>query len=75
MSAAYRFDSERLLADLTWRLAIRDMTWKDLGQETGIGDSAFTRLRRGGNPDAHNLVTLLKWLDKVDCLTEYIWEP
>lgn len=72
--STHQFDTQKLLGDLAWRVATGGMTWQQLGRETGMGDSAFTRLRHGGAPDAHNLVSLLAWLGATDRLKDYVIE-
>jgi transcriptional regulator with XRE-family HTH domain len=38
------------------------LTWRDLAAEVDVSPNVFSRMRRGGVPDAHALGSLLMWL-------------
>lgn len=51
-----------------------DKTWRDLGEETGISPSTFSRMKKGHAPSAHHLVTLLVRLNLGTSLNYLIKE-
>jgi hypothetical protein len=42
--------------------AARGLNWVSVGRELGLSPNVFSRMRRGGVPDAHALGSLLMWL-------------
>jgi hypothetical protein len=62
VSAAYRLDPGRLLAVVDARCAELGWSRSGLARAMGATPSAFTRMAKGGTPDAHLLANLLMWL-------------
>ena len=56
-----RFDTESLYAALNAVRLSRQMTWKDLADETGVAASTLSRMGQGAKPDVNGLAALLDW--------------
>jgi len=52
----------------------RQLSWRDIAEETGLSPSTLTRLGAGTHPDADGLVSLLAWLGHGDALKPYVRE-
>lgn len=55
------FDTEAFYAALNSQREAKEMTWKDVGAETGVNASTLTRMAQGKCPDAKGLAALLAW--------------
>lgn len=44
----------------------RGLSWRQAAAAIGVSPSTFTRIRRGGLPDATALVRILLWLGQTD---------
>lgn len=58
---ADKFDSDAFYAALNAARLSRQMTWKEVAEETGIAASTLSRMGQGANPDVNGLAALLKW--------------
>lgn len=58
---AENFDTEAFYAALNAARLSRQMTWKDVAQETGVAASTLSRMGQGAKPDVNGLAALLKW--------------
>lgn len=68
------FDTAAFWAALDRARTERGLTWRDLGNATGVGNATFTRIgKHHHNPDANNLAKLLHWLGDTD-MSPYIKE-
>lgn len=61
--SARQLDVPELFRQLDVRRRRLELSWRDVGRETGICSSTFTRLGHGKTPSADALVTLLTWAD------------
>jgi transcriptional regulator with XRE-family HTH domain len=55
------FDSEGFFAALDDVRTTREMTWKQVAQESEVPASTLTRMAQGRRPDVDSLAALLKW--------------
>jgi len=55
-------DVDVLFGVLDEQRAARGLNWVTVGEELRLSPNVFSRMRRGGAPDAHALGTLLMWL-------------
>lgn len=58
---AEHFDTEAFYAALNGVRLSRQMTWKNVAEETGIAASTLSRMGQGASPDVNGLAALLKW--------------
>jgi transcriptional regulator with XRE-family HTH domain len=58
---AENFDNEAFYAALNSVRLSRQLTWKDVAEETGVNASTLTRIGQGANPDVNGLAALLAW--------------
>jgi transcriptional regulator with XRE-family HTH domain len=58
---AENFDAEAFYAAVNAARLSRQMTWKDVAQETGVAASTLSRMGQGAKPDVNGLAALLKW--------------
>lgn len=56
------FDVAALHAALDAERVARDLTWKDVADQSGISASTLTRLSQGRRPDVDSLTALTSWL-------------
>ena len=49
------------VSDLNSVRLARDLTWKDVAQESGVSASTLTRLSQGRRPDVDSLSALIRW--------------
>jgi transcriptional regulator with XRE-family HTH domain len=55
------FDAEGFYAAIAATVVARDVTWKQVGRETGISTTTLTRMAQGRRPDAASLAALSAW--------------
>ncbi|RUX73380.1 XRE family transcriptional regulator [Mesorhizobium sp. M7A.F.Ca.US.006.04.2.1] len=55
------FDTESFFAALNATRLIKQMTWKDVAEATGVAASTLSRMGQGAKPDVNGLAALLKW--------------
>ena len=55
------FDAKAFYAALAATVAARDVTWKQVGRDTGVSASTLSRMASGRNPDAASLTALAAW--------------
>jgi transcriptional regulator with XRE-family HTH domain len=60
-NADKNFDAEAFYAAVAATVAARDVTWKQVSQETGISTTTLTRMSQGRRPDAASLAALSAW--------------
>jgi transcriptional regulator with XRE-family HTH domain len=58
---AESFKSEAFYAALNAVRLSRQMTWKDVAEESGVNASTLSRIGQGANPDVDGLAALLAW--------------
>jgi len=56
-----RFDARGFYESLNATVRARDVTWKQVGRETGVSQSTLSRMALGRNPDAASLAALSAW--------------
>lgn len=61
MAGSKGFDGEAYYASLARTVKARDLTWKEVGQATGVSASTLTRMSQGKRPDAASLAALSAW--------------
>ena len=57
-----KFDVAALHAALDSERLSRDLTWRDVADQSGVSASTLTRLSQGRRPDVDSLVALTSWL-------------
>lgn len=57
-----RLDVESLIAALNAERESRGLSWRKLGQETGVSPSSLTRMQQGKLPDVNTFTALTHWL-------------
>ena len=69
-----RFNSRKLWEIVDYKRSKENKTWKIVAYESGVPISTFSRLRKGRDPDVHNLVNILKYANFTDIssLTEVV---
>lgn len=60
--ARYHLDVGLLYGALDRRRRLRGLSWAQVGTETDLPGSFFTRISHGYAPSSHALCTLLAWL-------------
>lgn len=60
--STHRVNCEGLHRLLDKQRQERGMSWRQVAAETGLAASTFHRLKAGGAPDGHALLSLLVWL-------------
>jgi transcriptional regulator with XRE-family HTH domain len=55
------FDAKAFHAALDAHRDSKEMSWKEVAEETGVGASTLTRMSQGKCPDANGLAVLLRW--------------
>jgi transcriptional regulator with XRE-family HTH domain len=55
------FDAERLYAILDSHRISRNLTWKQVAEQSGVSASTLTRMSQGRRPDVDTLAALLEW--------------
>ena len=55
------FDAEGFFAALDDVRTSRELTWKQIAQESDVPASTLTRMAQGRRPDVDSLAALLKW--------------
>ncbi|MCE9607616.1 MAG: helix-turn-helix domain-containing protein [Planctomycetia bacterium] len=55
------FDAEGFFAALEDQRQSRDLTWKQVAEESEVSASTLTRMAQGRRPDVDSLAALLKW--------------
>jgi transcriptional regulator with XRE-family HTH domain len=56
-----RFDSDAFYAALNATRLSKQMTWKEVADESGVAASTLTRIGQGAKPDVNGLAALLAW--------------
>jgi transcriptional regulator with XRE-family HTH domain len=56
-----QFDAEGLFAALDSQRLAKDLNWKQVAEESGVGASTLTRMSQGKRPDVDSLAALAKW--------------
>ena len=59
--AGKRFDARGFYEALSTTVTARDVTWKQVGQETGVSASTLSRMAIGRVPDAASVAALSAW--------------
>jgi transcriptional regulator with XRE-family HTH domain len=59
--AEKRFDARGFYEALNTTVTARDVTWKQVGQDTGVSASTLSRMSIGRVPDAASLASLSAW--------------
>lgn len=62
--SAYRLNVPALHRLVDEKRCAEGLSWRQLGNLTGITASTFSRMPKGLAPDAHALVSLLMWLNR-----------
>jgi transcriptional regulator with XRE-family HTH domain len=62
------FNNAAFYAALDAARRARDLTWKELAQDSGVSASTLTRIGQGRRPDVDSFAALVKWagLDSDD---------
>lgn len=55
------FDAEGFFQALDDVRSTRELTWKQVADESGVSASTLTRMAQGRRPDVDSLAALLKW--------------
>ena len=55
------FDADAFYQALVDTVAVREVTWKQASQETGVSATTLTRMAQGRKPDAASLAALGAW--------------
>src|SRR5450755_2941208 len=55
------FDSKSFFKALEATALARNLNWKEVSQQTGIGTSTLSRMAQGRGPDAGSLAVLSAW--------------
>ena len=55
------FDARGFYESLATTVTARDVTWKQVGQETGVSASTLSRMAIGRVPDAASVASLSHW--------------
>jgi transcriptional regulator with XRE-family HTH domain len=55
------FDAEAFYAAIASTVVARNVTWKQVSQETGISATTLTRMSQGRRPDAASQAALSAW--------------
>jgi transcriptional regulator with XRE-family HTH domain len=55
------FDGDSFFRALKTVVSTRDMTWKQVAEETGVSASTLARMAQGRNPDAASLAAISAW--------------
>jgi transcriptional regulator with XRE-family HTH domain len=55
------FDAEAFYAAIASTVVAKGVTWKQVGQDTGVSATTLTRMAQGRRPDAGSLATLSAW--------------
>ena len=58
----YHLDEAALYRYLNARRQREGLSWRGVAAQTGCPPSLFTKISKGGAPNAHALMTLLVWL-------------
>lgn len=56
-----KFDANAFYAALNAERLSRQLTWKDVAEESGVQASTLSRMSNGAKPDVNGLAALLKW--------------
>lgn len=55
------FNAELFYEDLERKVRLKEISWRQLGQLTGVSPSTLTRMAQGRTPDAASLAALSAW--------------
>jgi transcriptional regulator with XRE-family HTH domain len=55
------FDGDAFYSALASTVVARDVSWKQVSQETGVSATTLTRMAQGRRPDASSLAALSAW--------------
>lgn len=58
---AESFNIEAFYSALNATRLSRQMTWKDVAEESGVAASTLSRIGQGAKPDVNGLAALLSW--------------
>ena len=58
---AENFDAEAFYAAVNAVRLSRQLSWKEVADETGVAASTLSRMGQGARPDVNGLAALLKW--------------
>lgn len=61
MPVKVSFSAEAFYAALDSVRQTRNLNWKDVAKQSGVGASTLTRMAQGKRPDADGLTALLAW--------------
>lgn len=56
-----KFDADAFYAALNAERLSRQLTWKDVAEESGVAASTLSRMSQGAKPDVNGLAALLQW--------------
>lgn len=56
------FDFNAFYTALDAQREAKNMSWRDVANETGVNASTLTRLGQGKSPDVENFLALIDWL-------------
>lgn len=59
------FDAERFYGVLDSHRISRNLTWKQVAEESDVNASTLTRMAQGKRPDVDSLAALLKWSNET----------
>jgi transcriptional regulator with XRE-family HTH domain len=60
--AQSRLDVAALYVTLDSERQQRELSWRQLAQEAGVGPSTLSRMAQGNRPDVDSFVALVQWL-------------
>jgi transcriptional regulator with XRE-family HTH domain len=71
------FDGNAFYRALKTVVSVRDLTWKQVAEETGVSASTLARMAQGRNPDAASLAAISAWagLNPSDFVTAQFRPP
>ena len=58
---ADRFDTEGFFSALNTVRARKEVSWREVANQSGVAPSTLSRLSQGRNPDVNGLAALLAW--------------
>ena len=61
MTSTKGFDGEAYYSALARTVEARELNWKQVSKQTGVGASTLTRMAQGKYPDAASLAALSAW--------------
>lgn len=58
---AARFDTDAFFSGLNTVRARRELSWREVANQSGVAPATLSRLSQGKNPDVNGLASLLAW--------------